>query len=161
MLFLAEQHLAAAKLVRRNGAERAETDRERFITMSNSFVVCVRLAAKHRGGICLDNFEEVAIAIAHELSHIVLFGINHSLQECEEAVDLAAMLLGYRDLYIAGSFCEVRPASFWERLNLFIEKRVTGVERRTYRTLGYLTPEEVKYAAVILAMPSRNFNVNR
>jgi len=106
------------------------------------------------------NFEEVAIAIAHELSHIVLFGINHSLQECEEAVDLAAMLLGYRDLYIAGSFCEVRPASFWGRLSLFIEKRVTGVERRTYRTFGYLTPEEVKYAAVILAMPSGSFNVN-
>ncbi len=106
------------------------------------------------------NFEEVAIAIAHELSHIVLFGINHSLQECEEAVDLTAMLLGYRDLYIAGSFCEVRPASFWGRLSLFIEKRVTGVERRTYRTFGYLTPEEVKYAAVILAMPSGSFNVN-
>ena len=57
MLFLAEQHLAAAKLVRRNGADRAETDREQFIRVSNSFVVCVRLAAKHRGGICLDNFD--------------------------------------------------------------------------------------------------------
>jgi hypothetical protein len=103
------------------------------------------------------SFEEVAIAIAHELSHIVLFGIYHSLRECEEAVDLTAMLLGYRDLYIAGSFCEVRPASFWEHLDLFIEKRFTGVERRTYRTFGYLTPEEVRYAAVILGKPLDSF----
>jgi hypothetical protein len=77
-------------------------------------------------------FEEVAIAIAHELSHIVLFGINHPLQDCEEAVDLTAMLLGYRDLYVAGSFREVRPASFWKRVDSYIKKRFTGVERRTY-----------------------------
>jgi hypothetical protein len=81
-----------------------------------------------------------------------------TLRECEEAVDLTAMLLGYRDLYIAGSFCEVRPASFWEHLDLFIEKRFTGGERRTYRTLGYLTPEEVRYAAVILGKPLDDFH---
>jgi len=105
-------------------------------------------------------FEEVAIAIAHELSHIVLFGINHPLQECEEAVDLTAMLLGYRNLYIAGSFCEVVPTSFRGSFNKFIEIWVTGVERRTYRTFGYLTPEEVKYAGAILAKSSGDFNVN-
>jgi hypothetical protein len=103
-------------------------------------------------------FEEVAIAIAHELSHIVLFAIGHALQECEEAVDLTAMLLGYRDLYVAGSFREVRPVSFWERLDLFFERRLTGVERRTYRTFGYLTPEEVRYAAVILGKPLDDFH---
>jgi hypothetical protein len=103
------------------------------------------------------NFEEVAIAIAHELSHIVLFGRNHCLQDSEEAVDLTAMLLGYRDLYVAGSFCEVGPASFLGLINLFIEKRVTGVERRAYRTFGYLTPEEVRYASVILGKPLDDF----
>jgi len=103
------------------------------------------------------SFEEVVIAIAHELSHIVLFGIGHPLQECEEAVDLTAMLLGYRELYLAGSFCEVRPATFWQRLGSSIEKRITGVERRTYRTFGYLTPEEVRYAAVILGKPLDDF----
>ncbi len=103
-------------------------------------------------------FEEVAIAIAHELSHIILFGINHSLQEREEAVDLTAMLLGYRDLYVAGSFCEVRPVSFRQRLGLFIERRFEGVERRTYRTFGYLTPDEVRYAAVIMGKPLDDFH---
>ena len=57
MPFLAEQHLVAAKLVRRNGATRTGAERELFIRKSNSFVVCVRLKAKDRGGICLDNFD--------------------------------------------------------------------------------------------------------
>jgi hypothetical protein len=103
------------------------------------------------------SFEQVTIAIAHELSHIVLFGIGHPLQDSEEAVDLTAMLLGYRDLYIVGSYCEVRPASFLQRLGQFIERRFSGVERRTFRTFGYLTPEEVKYAAVIFGKPLESF----
>ena len=57
MAFLAEQHLVAAKLVRRNGATRTGAEQELFIRKSNSFVVCVRLMAKDRGGICLDNFD--------------------------------------------------------------------------------------------------------
>jgi hypothetical protein len=57
MAFVAEQHLVAAKLVRRNGATRTGTERELFIRKSNSFVVCVRFMAKERGGICLDNFD--------------------------------------------------------------------------------------------------------
>ena len=39
MAFLAEQHLVAAKLVRRNGATRTRAERELFIRKSNSFVV--------------------------------------------------------------------------------------------------------------------------
>jgi len=57
MQFLAEQHLVAAKLVRRNGEKRTGTERQSFIKKSNSFVVCVRLSAKDRGGICLDRFD--------------------------------------------------------------------------------------------------------
>jgi hypothetical protein len=57
MLFLAEQHLVAAKLVRENGARRIGAERELFILESNGFVACVRLMAKDRGGICLDNFD--------------------------------------------------------------------------------------------------------
>jgi hypothetical protein len=55
--FLAEQHVAAAKLVRKNGARRTGAERKLFIRKSNSFVICVRLMAKERGGICLDNFD--------------------------------------------------------------------------------------------------------
>ncbi len=62
MLFLAGQHLVAAKLVRENGARRSDAERELFIQKSNSFVVCARLAAQDRGGICLDDFDWSSIA---------------------------------------------------------------------------------------------------
>jgi hypothetical protein len=57
MNFLAEQHLVAAKQVRKNGATRVGAEQELFIRKSNSFVVCVRLVAKDRGGICLVDFD--------------------------------------------------------------------------------------------------------
>jgi hypothetical protein len=62
MNFLAEQHLIAAKLVRDNGARRTGAERELFIKKSNTFVVCARLAAQDRGGICLDEFAWSSIA---------------------------------------------------------------------------------------------------
>jgi hypothetical protein len=57
MAFLPEQHLAAAKLVRKNGARRTGAERKLFIRKSNSFVICVRLMAEDRGGRCLDTFD--------------------------------------------------------------------------------------------------------
>src|SRR5258708_32364012 len=57
MLFLAEQHLVAAKLIRKNGARRTGAESEIFIRKSNSCVACVRLMAKDRGGVSLDNFD--------------------------------------------------------------------------------------------------------
>jgi len=54
MAFLPEQHLAAAKLVRKNGARRTGAERKLFIRKANSFVICVRLMAEDRGGRCLD-----------------------------------------------------------------------------------------------------------
>jgi hypothetical protein len=47
--------------------------------------------------------DQIAIAIAHELSHVVLDSIQHPLRGCEKAVDLTAMLLGFRRLYLTGS----------------------------------------------------------
>jgi hypothetical protein len=49
--------LSLAKLVRKNGAAGTGAERELFIRKSNSFVACVRLTAKDRGGICLDGFD--------------------------------------------------------------------------------------------------------
>ncbi|THD70044.1 MAG: hypothetical protein E7813_09460 [Bradyrhizobium sp.] len=57
MHFLTEQHLVAAKLVRENAAKRTGAERDLFIGKSNSFIVCARLAAQARGGICLDDFD--------------------------------------------------------------------------------------------------------
>jgi hypothetical protein len=57
MQFLAEQHLAAAKLVRKTGAWRTGAEQEAFIRKSNSFVLCASLIAKDRGGISLSDFD--------------------------------------------------------------------------------------------------------
>ena len=56
MQFLAEQHLAVARLLRQKGRNGPGEERERFVTMSNSFVICARLSAANRGGICLASF---------------------------------------------------------------------------------------------------------
>jgi hypothetical protein len=57
MRYSSDQHLAMAKLLRKNGAKRTGAERARFINMSNSFVVCACLSAKDSGGILLDGFE--------------------------------------------------------------------------------------------------------
>jgi hypothetical protein len=90
-------------------------------------------------------FEEVVSAIAHELSHIVLNGIGHPLREHEPAVDLTAMLLGYRDMYVFG--CErheVHVSWGW----------YSRLETHLHYKLGYLEPDEVRYAASLLGRAS-------
>jgi len=57
MQFLAEQHLAVARLLRQRGRNGPGEDRERLARMSNGFVICARLSAANRGGICLDFFD--------------------------------------------------------------------------------------------------------
>jgi hypothetical protein len=79
-------------------------------------------------------YEQVAIAIAHEFSHVVLNSIHHDLREREPAVDLTAMLLGYRDLYVTGcSTLRVERGLNWRR--------------ETRHSFGYLSKDEVEYAA--------------
>lgn len=47
-------------------------------------------------------FESIVASVAHELSHVLLHIINHPLKESEEATDLTAMLLGYREFIFLG-----------------------------------------------------------
>src|SRR3989344_4239968 len=79
------------------------------------------------------NFDEVVVAIAHELSHVLLDAVDHSLQKEEEAVDLTAMLFGFRDFYVTGC-------------------RSTHIEGDICETrvMGYLTYEEVGHAAIYM-----------
>ncbi len=67
-------------------------------------------------------FASVVLAISHELSHVILDSEQHELRTKEEAVDLNAMLLGFRDYYIRGA------------------------EMRSGGRIGYLTQEETSYA---------------
>jgi hypothetical protein len=61
MRFLAEQHLAVAKLLRSLGAGVPCREQERWIRKSNSFLVCAKIAAQDRGGISLEGFSWKAL----------------------------------------------------------------------------------------------------
>src|SRR5208337_16502 len=56
-------------------------------------------------------YDQAAILIAHELSHVVLESIAHPLRKVEKAVDLTAMLLGFRLLYQTASYKEWRDGN--------------------------------------------------
>jgi hypothetical protein len=74
-------------------------------------------------------FPLVVVAIAHELCHVVLNAIGHTLREQEEAVDLTAMILGFGQLYVeAARICQSNGSS-----------------------LGYLTGKEVRHAQYIIS----------
>jgi hypothetical protein len=107
-------------------------------------------------------FYELVIAIAHELSHIVLSAVGHSLRVEEPAVDLTAMLLGFSEFYkkgvggitykIEGDPVHIPP--FWSSpLGHIIALFKQGDQKVivTEKQLGYLTPKEVAYAAEKLA----------
>jgi hypothetical protein len=57
-------------------------------------------------------YDQVAIVIAHELSHVVLDSIRHPLFREEKAVDLTAMLLGFRRLYLSGAHTETSRVGY-------------------------------------------------
>ena len=89
-------------------------------------------------------YDEAAVAIAHELSHVVLESIGHPLREKEEAVDLTAMLLGFRLLYKTACY-----------------KEVHHYYSTTRKRLGYLNPTEVNIANRIIAGRGQRSRVPR
>ena len=99
-------------------------------------------------------FESVALGIAHELSHIVLLAIRHPLMLQEEAVDLTAMMLGYRNLYRAGCSYKEKTSSRYRigvqrsfpLPKLILERKMTIYTHR----FGYMSVDEVHLAADML-----------
>lgn len=81
-------------------------------------------------------FGTVVIAMAHELSHIVLNSIEHELRLEEKAVDLTAMLLGYRKLYLHNT--QIKTTQVHEM----------GVE--TLAQYGYLSIQEIRYSISLM-----------
>jgi hypothetical protein len=79
-------------------------------------------------------YDQAAIAIAHELSHVVLDSLAHPLYRNEKAVDLTAMILGFRQLYKTACYKEWRSSN--------------GI---MWRKLGYLSRTEVEYANNLLS----------
>lgn len=96
----------------------------------------------------------IVAGFAHELSHVVLFSIGHSLQHEEKAVDLTAMILGYQR-FIVDAENTIAEKSIWSVLmtlallpfGIFFWR---GAAYKTDR-LGYLTSAEAAFARRYLA----------
>ena len=78
-------------------------------------------------------YDRAAIVVAHEFSHVVLNSIRHPLRNCEKAVDLTAMLLGFSALYESGAHTA---------------QRIGNTIRSSQ--LGYLTADELRTAHRLL-----------
>ena len=81
-------------------------------------------------------YNEFAMAVAHEFSHIVLDSIHHPLRREEKAVDLTAMILGFSYLYRRGAHTVER----------------VGLNRYANRRLGYLSERDLDAACRQLAV---------
>jgi hypothetical protein len=99
-----------------------------------------------------DPFEFIVASFAHELSHVVLFAINHPLQDSERAVDLTSMILGYRDFVIRTDRTKIHGGAFAVVLAaLLLPFGYVFIPGRTESSLGYLTKPEKRYACARLA----------
>lgn len=92
------------------------------------------------------SFEATVIVGAHEICHIVLSVLQHRLHKREKAVDLTAMILGFRDFYTTGC----------RSVQMVESPRLSGMSYNPFdsqtvyketESIGYLTYEEVCYAS--------------
>lgn len=93
----------------------------------------------------------VLFALSHELSHIILEGLRHPLAHMEEAVDLTAMYLGYRNIYKTASefhpSLSSGPLTIQSILKVSLEDLFMFITGSTRVQLGYLKREEYEFAA--------------
>lgn len=93
-------------------------------------------------------FEPTVIALAHELAHIVLECTGNARRKSEEAVDLTAMLLGYRDFYITG--LRYRMHTDFGRARSPVDAYLLDAKNDKRWNAGYLSFDEVQYAARLM-----------
>jgi len=92
-------------------------------------------------------FEWVVAGFAHELSHVVLFSIGHPFQHDEKAVDLTAMILGYREFISNTDRTEIHGGAAAIGLSLILlPLGFLFIPGRTKSSLGYLTKAEKRHA---------------
>lgn len=91
----------------------------------------------------------IVACFAHELSHVVLFALDHPLQHEEKAVDLTAMILGY-DRFIVTSEATTTHWNWWSILLSIVLLRfgIMFFQRpaETTERLGYLSSAEAAAA---------------
>lgn len=96
------------------------------------------------------------LVFAHELSHIVLNATGNPLRHEEPAVDLTAMMLGFRECYVVGAYYEEVPphVPFWQSPKQYAHHKLIkhGLKRaEIIRKTGYLSPHEIAAANRLIA----------
>jgi hypothetical protein len=100
-------------------------------------------------------FSTLAFAVAHELSHIVLYSVNHSLQEEEKAVDLTAMFFGFTEAYAEGKTYVSETLRVYKKryhgalgsvLDVLGVNQIDTVLDEKKWSVGYLSNDEMHYA---------------
>ncbi len=95
--------------------------------------------------------EAISSGIAHEMCHIVMNALRHSLRHEEAAVDLMAMILGYRALFCRGYRYEIRVETIEQALRLSKRlSRTPMIGDILESSLGYLYNDELVLAAQII-----------
>mgnify|MGYP001601669679 CR=1 FL=1 len=92
------------------------------------------------------------VRISHECAHIALDDVWHPLRDLEEAVDLTAMLFGYRKFYAIHATNAARATV---AARVYIDALLAGkspeVNKEMYASkMGTLSPEEIRYAARLM-----------
>jgi hypothetical protein len=97
-------------------------------------------------------FEAIVCAVAHEMSHIILEAVGHSLRDNEKAVDLTAMLLGFSDFYRRGITVPDSHLRYEKiiRGSGMVDSEDKRSDRMIIHKFSYLTVEEVQHAALLL-----------
>jgi hypothetical protein len=87
-----------------------------------------------------------------QIGPVVLHGLDHPLRECEVAVDLTAMLLGYRDFNLDGcEYIETRPKAFWPRFQHELKHAFEpSNQTRLVKSILYLKPPAARRGLLAL-----------
>jgi hypothetical protein len=101
------------------------------------------------------SFCTTAFAVAHELSHIILYSVNHPLQDDERVVDLTAMFFGFAEVYAEGKTYVSGTSTMYVRrhmgmrgvlLDMLGKNALDAVPSQNTSSVGYLSSAEMHYA---------------
>lgn len=93
-------------------------------------------------------FEAVLSTMAHEMAHVLLYGLRHPLHRNEMATDLAAMVLGFAEVFCSGRVY-IPVGSRGNAKNLGDITKMLE-EFGSYKGSGYLRSEELTYALQLI-----------
>ncbi len=105
--------------------------------------LCVRSELFHEAP-----FQTVSFAIAHELSHLILFSVGETEHD-EKYVDLLAMYFGFAEIYVKGRSFNKHDGLEWNGSIQHLQYLSTT------SVVGYLSDEEAQYACKVIALKRR------